>query len=147
MAIGLFRKAALHPAAPEAAPPAKSAPALDAVDNSEAESVRQILELLEIELGGMIRQLERAASSVAGGAEATAATLATVRQRTDALSVRSGEARNTAAIFEQAAGKFADSAKGIGSQVRDAGQLADEASAAADQASANVDRLKESSAA
>src|ERR1700744_2734459 len=142
MAIGLFRKAAHHPATPAA-----ESQVIEAVDNSEAESVRQILELLEIELGGMIRQLERAASSVAGGAEATAATLATVRQRTDALSVRSSEARSTAATFEQAAGKFADSAKSIGSKVRDAAQLADEASAAADQASANVDRLKESSAA
>jgi methyl-accepting chemotaxis protein len=116
-------------------------------DNSEAESSRQILELLEIELGGMIRQLERAASSVAGGAEATAATLSTVRQRTDALSLRSNEAQSTAATFSQAAGKFADSAEGIGSQVRDAGKLADEASAAAHDASLNVDRLKESSAA
>jgi methyl-accepting chemotaxis protein len=119
----------------------------EAADNSEAESIRQILELLEIELGGMIRQLERAASSVAGGAEATAVTLATVRKRTDALSLRSSEAESTAAIFSHAADKFADSAKGIGSQVRDAGKLADEASAAAHDASLNVDRLKESSAA
>ena len=119
----------------------------EAADHSEAESIRQILELLEIELGGMIRQLDRAAGSVAGGAEATAVTLATVRQRTDALSLRSSEAESTAAIFSHAADKFADSAKGIGSQVRDAGKLADEASAAAHDASLNVDRLKESSAA
>jgi methyl-accepting chemotaxis protein len=146
MAIGLFRKAATQPPAgePEAAKPASST---EAVDTSDAESARQILELLEIELGGMIRQLERAASSVADGAEATAATLSTVRQRTDTLSLRSREAQSTAAIFSQAAGKFADSAEGIGSQVRDAGKLADEASAAAHDASANVDRLKESSAA
>ncbi|WP_298253860.1 methyl-accepting chemotaxis protein [Bradyrhizobium sp.] len=147
MAIGLFRKAAPPPPAPAAESPAKPVSVTEADDHSEAESVRQILELLEIELGGMIRQLERAASSVAGGAEATAATLASVRQRTDALSVRSSEAQDTAAIFSQAADKFAESAKGIGSQVRDAGKLADRASAAADQASANVDRLKESSAA
>ena len=95
----------------------------------------------------MIRQLERAANSVAGGAEATAATLSAVRQRTDALSLRSNEAQSTAATFSQAAGKFADSAEGIGSQVRDAGKLADEAGAAAHDASLNVDRLKESSAA
>jgi methyl-accepting chemotaxis protein len=119
----------------------------EAVDTSEAESTKQILELLEVELGGMIRQLERAAGSVADGADATAATLSAVRQRTDALSVRSSEAQSTATIFSQAAGKFADSAEGIGSQVRDAGKLADEASAAAHDASANVDRLKESSAA
>jgi methyl-accepting chemotaxis protein len=146
MAIGLFRKAAPPPApAPESQ--AKPAQVAETVDNSEAESIRQILELLEIELGGMIRQLERAAGSVAGGAEATAVTLAAVRQRTDALSQRSSEAESTAAIFSHAADKFADSAKGIGSQVRDAGKLADEASAAAHDASLNVDRLKESSAA
>src|SRR3984957_5182457 len=148
MAIGLFRKPAPQPAAPGPEPgPAKPGSPLEAVDTPEAESARQILELLEIELGGMIRQLERAASSVAGGAEATAATLSAVRQRTDALSLRSNEAQSTAATFSQAAGKFADSAEGIGSQVRDAGKLADEASAAAHDASLNVDRLKESSAA
>jgi hypothetical protein len=48
------------------------------------DSAKEILELLELELGAMIRQLERAANSVAGGAEATAATLSTIRQRTDA---------------------------------------------------------------
>ena len=148
MALGLFRKSAPKPALVPA-PEAQAKPVSVAVvaDNSEAESSRQILELLEIELGGMIRQLERAASSVAGGAEATAATLSTVRQRTDALSLRSNEAQSTAATFSQAAGKFADSAEGIGSQVRDAGKLADEAIAAAHDASLNVDRLKESSAA
>jgi methyl-accepting chemotaxis protein len=147
MAIGLFRKAAPPPPAPAPESQAKPAPLPEDGDYSEAESVRQILELLEIELGGMIRQLERAASSVAGGADATAATLAAVRERTDALSARSNEAQSTATIFSQAADKFADSAKGIGSQVRDAGKLADEAAAAAHEASANVDRLKESSAA
>ena len=146
MAIGLFRKPALQQAAPEPETVKPASPA-EAADTSEAESTKQILELLEIELGGMIRQLERAASSVAEGAEATATTLSAVRQRTDALSLRSSEAQSTAAIFSQAAGKFADSAESIGSQVRDAGKLADEASAAAHDASANVDRLKESSAA
>jgi len=147
MAIGLFRKSAPKPPPPGPEPQAKPAAAAVVTDNSEAESSRQILELLEIELGGMIRQLERAASSVAGGAEATAATLSAVRQRTGALSLRSNEAQSTAATFSQAAGKFADSAEGIGSQVRDAGKLADEAGAAAHDASLNVDRLKESSAA
>jgi methyl-accepting chemotaxis protein len=147
MAIGLFRKAAPPPPAPAPQSQAKPGPVTEDGDYSEAESVRQILELLEIELGGMIRQLERAASSVANGADATAATLAAVRERTDSLSSRSNEAQSTATIFSQAADKFADSAKGIGSQVRDAGKLADEAAAAAHEASANVDRLKDSSAA
>ena len=95
----------------------------------------------------MIRQLERAANSVAGGAEATAATLSTIRQRTDALTGRTSAAQNTATSFSQAADKFTLSAQGIGSQVRDASKLADQASAAAREASLNVDRLRESSAA
>jgi methyl-accepting chemotaxis protein len=95
----------------------------------------------------MIRQLERAANSVAGGAEATAATLSTIRQRTDALTNRTSAAQGPATTFSQAADKFTQSAQGIGSQVRDAGKLADQASDAAREASANVDRLRESSAA
>jgi methyl-accepting chemotaxis protein len=95
----------------------------------------------------MIRQLERAANSVAGGAEATAVTLSTIRQRTDARTGRTSAAQSTATTFSQAADKFTHSAEGIGSQVRDASRLADQASAAAHEASLNVDRLRESSAA
>src|ERR1700692_3219462 len=144
MAFGWFRK---RP--PEAAAPAVAALALTPPVAAEypGDSAREILELLELELGAMIRQLERAANSVAGGAEATAATLSTIRQRTDALIGRTTDAQSTATIFSAAAGKFTDSAEGIGAQVRDAGKLADQASAAAREASANVDRLRESSAA
>jgi methyl-accepting chemotaxis protein len=146
MAFGLFRKRLPEPAAP--APEAAAAPvAADASSASEHDSAREILELLELELGAMIRQLERAAQSVAGGAEATAATLSTIRQRTDALTGRTSAAQSTATTFSEAADKFAVSAQGIGSQVRDASKLADQASAAAREASINVDRLKESSAA
>ncbi len=119
----------------------------EAAGVSDSDSVREILELLELELGAMIRQLERAANSVAGGAEATAATLSTIRQRTDALTGRTSAAQSTATTFSQAADKFTHSAEGIGSQVRDASKLADQASAAAREASLNVDRLRESSAA
>src|ERR1700686_948573 len=148
MAFGLFRKRLPEPAAPVAEPKAVT-PAVetDAGTPSDSDSAREILELLELELGAMIRQLERAANSVAGGAEATAATLSTIRQRTDALTGRTTAAQSTATIFSAAAGKFTDSAEGIGAQVRDAGKLADQASAAAREASANVDRLRESSAA
>src|SRR5690348_16361976 len=146
MAFGLFRKRLpdMTPAAaPQATQPvANSEPAPAA----EGDSAREILELLELELGGMIRQLERAANSVAGGAEATATTLAAIRERTDALTGRTSAARDTATTFAQTAEKFTRSAEGIGAQVRDAGQFADQASAAAREARANVDRLGESSA-
>lgn len=148
MAFGLFRKRLPDPAAPATAleapqPAAHSATAPAA----ESDSAREILELLELELGAMIRQLERAANSVAGGAEATAATLAAIRDRTDALTGRTNAAQSTASTFAHAADKFTQSAQGIGAQVRNAGKLADEASAAAQEARANVERLRESSAA
>jgi methyl-accepting chemotaxis protein len=148
MAFGLFRKRVPESTAPavESRPAAVPAAAADRA-GAESDSAKEILELLELELGGMIRQLERAANSVAGGAEATAATLTTIRQRTDALTGRTTAAQTTASTFSQAADKFTHSAQDIGAQVRDAGKLADQASEAAREASANVDRLRESSAA
>jgi methyl-accepting chemotaxis protein len=147
MAFGLFRKRASKATALVVEPKKPVAPAATDAVSAESDSAREILELLELELGGMIRQLERAANSVAGGAEATAATLTTIRQRTDALTGRTTAAQTTATTFSQAADKFTHSAQDIGTQVRDAGKLADQASEAAREASANVDRLRESSAA
>lgn len=103
MAFALFRKRlpdmAAVAAAPQATQPAVVAPAPAA----EVDSAREILELLELELGAMIRQLERAANSVAGGAEATAATLADIRQRTDALTGRTNAAQSNASSFADTA--------------------------------------------
>jgi methyl-accepting chemotaxis protein len=148
MAFGLFRKRRLEPAAPAIEPePVKATGTAAASSVPETNSTQEILELLELELGALIRQLERAANSVAGGAEATATTLSTIRQRTDALTERTSAARSTATTFSQAADKFTHSAEGIGAQVRGASKLADQASAAASEAQLNVDRLRESSAA
>src|ERR1700691_6446857 len=146
MACGLFRRRLPEPAAPAIEPPA-GIPAAMASATPASDSAGEILELLELELGAMIRQLQRAAQSVAGGAEATATTLSIIRQRTDALTGRTSAAQSTATTFSQAADKFTQSADGIGSQVRDAGKLADQAAAAAHEASQTMDRLKESSAA
>jgi methyl-accepting chemotaxis protein len=148
MAFGLFRKRVPEPVAPAVEPKVPAAAAVpDPSTRPEADSAKEILELLELELGAMIRQLERAAGSVASGAEATAATLSTIRARTDALTGRSSAAQSTATTFSLAADKFTHSAEGIGAQVRDAGKLADLASDAAREAMANVDRLRDSSAA
>ncbi len=147
MAFALFRRSP----APEnisaaAAVAEQAAPAVTPVVPAD-DSSKAILDLLQLELGTMIRQLERAANSVAIGAESTAATLSTIRVRTENLTGRSSEAQSTAESFSLAADKFTHSADGIGSQVRDATRLADDASAAAREASENVDRLRESSAA
>jgi methyl-accepting chemotaxis protein len=144
MAFALFKK----PMAAQPAPTLVPKPATVAdVAGGEPDSAREILELLELELGGMIRQIERASNQVASGAESTAATLTTIRQRTDALTGRTSTAQDTAATFVQAAENFAQSAQGIEQQVRDAGRLADAAGAAASEARQTVDRLRESSAA
>ncbi len=148
MAFGLFRKRLADSAVPAAAESVVATPviAVDISGASDSDS-REILELLELELGAMIRQLERAAGSVADGAEATAGTLSTIRQRTEALTGRTSAAQGTATTFSQAAEEFTHSAQGIGSQVRDAAKLADQAAAAARDASLNVDRLRDSSGA
>lgn len=147
MAFGLFRKRQVDTPAPDAGAVAAPPQPVAAPVADEADSASDILELLELELGSLIRQLERAAQSVTAGVQATTTTLHTIRQRTDALTGHTSAAQATAVSFSQAADKFTHSAQGIGEQVRDAGKLADQASEAAREASANVDRLRESSAA
>jgi methyl-accepting chemotaxis protein len=147
MAFGLFKKPVPETPARVAAREAPEPTAAADASGAEPDSSREILELLELELGGMIRQIERAAGRVSGGAQATAATLTTIRHRADALTGRTSAAQDTAATFVRAAEDFAQSAHGIEQQVHDAGRLADEASAAAREARQTVDRLRESSAA
>src|SRR5438046_10734890 len=102
MAFGLFRKRQPEPAAPAIEnAPAPMAPA-DVPAATESDSAKAILELRDLELGAMIRQLEEAANSVAGGAEATATELSSIRQRTDALSVRTSAAHSTATPYSRA---------------------------------------------
>ncbi|AVT79986.1 methyl-accepting chemotaxis protein [Rhodopseudomonas palustris] len=145
MAFGLFRKQLPETAAPNVVAVSAQPAAEPAV--AETDSAREILELLELELGSLIRQLERAAVSVTTGVQSTTTTLHTIRERTDALTGRTSAAQATADSFSQAADKFTHSAEGIGAQVRQASQLADDASAAAQEATANVERLRDSSAA
>src|SRR5437764_7877 len=132
----------------DAKPPSQSSDRSDAASAIVVDDgAKDVLDLLDIELKGMVRQLERAAASVAGGAQSASETLAAIRQRTDALASRTSGARTTAESFSQAAQNFTRSANDIGTHVLDAGRLADEASAAAQEASANVDRLQQSSSA
>src|SRR6201984_1214931 len=146
MAFGFFKKRVPEPVTP-ARQTAAPEPDPAAAPSPDRDSVSEILELLEFELGGTIRKLERAAHCVASGAEATAKTLATIRERTDTLSGRSGAAQGTASTFALTAEKFTQSPLGIGSQGRAAGRLPDPPPPGAPGARANVDRLRDSSAA
>lgn len=147
MAFRLFQKRLPEQVTPDIISEQASVTATEHPTVPSHDSAREILELLELELVAMIRQLERAATSVASGAQSTATTLSAIRHRTEALTDRTSDAQTTAESFSQAAEKFTQSAHGIGAQVRDASKLADEASAAAREASLNVERLRESSAA
>jgi methyl-accepting chemotaxis protein len=131
-------------AAEALAPAAAPAVANPAADQAENEAKRT-LELLELDLVAMVRQVERDAASVADGAASTAQTLDTIRERTAALTGRTDEAGQTATIFSEASEAFARSAADIGSQVMNAAGLADQASAAASAASEGVGRLRQSS--
>ena len=151
MVLGLFRRQTT-PVVEATEPPPAAAASLPATTQANApenarDNAQEILELLETELGGLIRQLERAANAVANGAQSTAATLHAIRERSDALTGQTSAAHSTATSFSQTADKFTHSAEGIAAQVRQASDLADQASAAANDASQNVDRLRESSAA
>lgn len=108
---------------------------------------KEILALLELELGAMIHQLDRAANSVAGGAQATEIKLSIIHSLTESLVARTRDAQATADTISKAAEKFALSARDIATQVKEAGGLADGASAAAKEASGKVDRLRASSTA
>src|SRR5215218_3800042 len=103
MAFGLFKKRVPEPALPAVQPKVQAVAAAAEAVSSDGDSAKAILELLELELGAMIRQLERAANSVAGGAEATATTLAAIRDRTDALTGRTNAAQSNASSFAHAA--------------------------------------------
>ena len=72
MAFGLFKKRLPEPVVPASTSKVQPAVPVAEATSGDADSAKAILELLELELGAMIRQLERAANSVAGGAEATA---------------------------------------------------------------------------
>ncbi|MBV5271805.1 MAG: methyl-accepting chemotaxis protein, partial [Afipia sp.] len=102
MAFGLFRKRQPEQAMPDIAPEAAPAAAPESVA-ADHDSAREILELLELELVAMVRQLERAANSVASGAQSTATTLHAIRHRADALTDRTSDAQATAETFSQAA--------------------------------------------
>src|SRR3954468_6893767 len=93
MAFGLFKKQVPEPAAPAAEAKVPQASAAVEPVSAEGDSAKPILELLELELGAMIRQLERAANSVTGGPGATAAPLPPTRRRTDALTSRTSAAQ------------------------------------------------------
>lgn len=113
---------------------------------SSSSSFRETIDLLELDLGAMIRQVAQAAASVRGGASASAESLAAIRERTEMLVDKSQNAKRDAAKVAAAIAQLAQSSVEIDQQVRAASSLTDDTSEAASAASDSVDSLKTSSA-
>ena len=125
---------ALPPAAPNALEPAADPGAI-------AASVRETIDLLELDLGAMIRDVAQAAEAVHSGTTASARALSSIRARGETLAGQSQDARRDAGQVASATAELAQSAGEIDQRVRAAGALTDDAEAAADAANRSVDEL------
>jgi methyl-accepting chemotaxis protein len=117
-----------------------------ATNTAGATSIRETIDLLELDLGAMIREVAGAASSVRAGASASAEALAAIRSQSETLAVKSQDAKRDTDQVAGATVELAQASAEIDSQVRTAGTLTDDASEAALAANSSVDSLKSSSA-
>lgn len=83
---------------PLPAAPTQVAPVLAAKPESASNttSVSETIDLLELDLSAMTRDVERAAASVRGGARASAQALASIRASTEILAAESQDAKRCA---------------------------------------------------
>jgi methyl-accepting chemotaxis protein len=131
---------------PEPLPVTEPAPAAPPAVPNTSTSIRETIDLLELDLAAMIREVAQAAASVRGGAGASAEALAAIRARTEILATKSQDAKRDAERVAGATIELAQSSSEIDRQVRVAGSLTDDTSEAAVAASKSVDGLKASSA-
>jgi methyl-accepting chemotaxis protein len=144
--LSFFRKAA--PLRDTPVPPHASAsqPAAKPANTSNTTSIRETIDLLELDLSAMIREVERAAISFHGGVSASTEALAAIRASTETLGAKSQDAKRDATQVADSTFELAQSSNEIDHQVRAAGALTDDSSIAANAANLSVDGLKSSSA-
>ena len=135
----------------DAALPAVEAPSAvpdDAIDQSQARlaAIRETIDLIEVDLAAMIRDVQRASDAVRGGTRATADMLGAIHAQSGQLAGMAAQSTENAHHLADATEEFAKSSDEIGRQVRDAGALTDDAGQAAAAAGKSVDGLKASSA-
>ncbi|MDO9412452.1 MAG: methyl-accepting chemotaxis protein [Pseudolabrys sp.] len=130
---------------PAAQPVAQDIPAALASINNTA-SIRETIDLLELDLSAMIEDVASAAASVRSRTGASAEALAAIQARTEALAAQSLDAKRDADQVADATVELAQSSNEIDKQVRVAGAAADDAGDAALAATHSVDELKSSSA-
>jgi methyl-accepting chemotaxis protein len=135
----------------DAALPAVEAPATvpeATIDQSQARlaAIRETIDLIEIDLAAMIRDVHRAANAVRSGTRASADMLGAIHGQSEQLATMAAQSTENASHLASATEEFAKSSDEIGRQVREAGTLTDDASQAAAAAGESVDGLKASSA-
>jgi methyl-accepting chemotaxis protein len=128
------------PETPEVCPPVEKTAA------SSTASIRETIDLLELDLSAMIRDVALAATAVRSGASASAEALTAIQARTETLAVKSQDAKRDVDQVADATVELAQSSNEIDKQVRVAGALTDDAADAASAANQSVDELKASSA-
>jgi methyl-accepting chemotaxis protein len=109
-------------------------------------AIRETIDLIEVDLAAMIRDVHRAADAVRSGTRASADMLGAIRAQSDELAAMAAQSTENAMHLAGATEEFAKSSDEIGRQVREAGTLTDDASQAAAAAGQSVDGLKASSA-
>jgi methyl-accepting chemotaxis protein len=145
--LSLFKSPSQSPDVPVSSPAsAPQSAATPVIGASSATSIRETIDLLELDLSAMIREVEQAAASVRGGASASAQALAAIRASTETLADKSQDAKRDADQVAGATEELAQSSGEIDRQVRVADSLTDDASNAAIAANQSVDGLKSSSA-
>lgn len=114
-------------------------------DSDRMSAIRETIDLLETDLGAMIRAVEQAAGKVCQGARASAESLSAIRSQTEMLAEKSQDARLHALQFAESSEELAQSFSEVGLRVRDADALARDAGEATSAATATVDGLRASS--
>jgi methyl-accepting chemotaxis protein len=134
----------------QALPAVEAPPAVPeaSIDQSQARmaAIRESIDLIEVDLAAMIRDVQRASDAVRGGTRATADMLGAIRGQSEQLATMAGQATEGATHLATATEEFAKSSDEIGRQVREAGTLTDDAGHAAAAAGKSVDGLNASSA-
>lgn len=121
------------------------APVQSASANATA-AIRETIDLLELDLGAMIRGVSQAANVVQEGAKRSAQSFDAIQRRTAELAVKSQDAKRDAQQFAQATEELARTSGEIGRRVREADDLAQNAADASANAGRSVDGLRASSA-
>src|SRR5262245_11792919 len=141
-----FSKRSEGRSAPAPAADAAESPPVKSADQAAAlAAIRETIDLLEADLGLMIRDVQRACDAVCRETDAAGASIGRITASTESLVAQAGSAERDASQLAGAIQGLAQASEDIGGQVRQAGSLTDNAGEAATAASRSVDGLKASS--